>query len=424
MVQLILSRALQGLGAGAIIPLSMTIIGELYTLEERGKTQALFSGVWGLASIAGPLVGGYITDALSWRWVFYINLPFGLLALLVIAAGVSAAPAENAGAGGLGRRCADVLRRELRPAGDRRRDRWRAAWLVAGIVLLVTFAYVERRVPEPILPVDMFRNPLIARTNIVAFLFGVAMFGAIAFIPLYVQAVLGGTATQAGQVLTPLFLGWVITSILAARLTVKIGYRPVAMARQRPAHPRVRRPRDADARSSAHAIAPLVPRHGGRHGLLDALAAPGGPAWRRPRSRLGIATSLNQFSRSIGAAIGTAVMGALLTRALAGVQLRRRHRGARRLGRRAHRACPSPGCRTRCTRSSSPAASRRCVALAVTFFLPDVNLSQGVIRRVGEQMLAAEMTTLEPQDEPIAVSLINRNRVCFPIFVKADAGSD
>ena len=76
---------MQGLGAGAIIPLSMTIIGELYTLEERGRTQALFTGVWGLASIAGPLVGGYITDALSWRWVFYINLPFGLLALLVIA---------------------------------------------------------------------------------------------------------------------------------------------------------------------------------------------------------------------------------------------------------------------------------------------------------------------------------------------------
>src|SRR5829696_4250409 len=80
MVQLIAARAVQGIGAGAIIPLSMTIIGELYTLAERARTQAVFSGVWGVASIAGPLVGGYITDALSWRWVFYINLPFGLLA--------------------------------------------------------------------------------------------------------------------------------------------------------------------------------------------------------------------------------------------------------------------------------------------------------------------------------------------------------
>ena len=78
MTQLIVFRAIQGLGAGAIIPLSMTIIGELYTLEERARTQALFSGVWGVASIAGPLVGGYVTDALSWRWVFYLNLPFGV----------------------------------------------------------------------------------------------------------------------------------------------------------------------------------------------------------------------------------------------------------------------------------------------------------------------------------------------------------
>src|SRR5689334_17669562 len=85
MGQLIASRSIQGLGTGAIIPLSMTIVGELYTLAERARTQAIFSGVWGVASVAGPLVGGYITDALSWRWVFYLNLPFGLLALAVIA---------------------------------------------------------------------------------------------------------------------------------------------------------------------------------------------------------------------------------------------------------------------------------------------------------------------------------------------------
>ena len=85
MTQLIVFRAMQGFGAGAIIPLSMTIVGELYALEERARTQALFSGVWGLASIAGPLVGGYVTDALSWRWVFYLNLPFGVLAAVVIA---------------------------------------------------------------------------------------------------------------------------------------------------------------------------------------------------------------------------------------------------------------------------------------------------------------------------------------------------
>src|SRR5918992_1397824 len=93
MTQLIVFRAIQGLGAGAIIPLGMTIVGELYSLEERARTQALFSGVWGVASIAGPLVGGYITDALSWRWVFYLNLPFGVLAMIVIALAYPAPPA-------------------------------------------------------------------------------------------------------------------------------------------------------------------------------------------------------------------------------------------------------------------------------------------------------------------------------------------
>src|SRR6188474_1623822 len=92
MLQLILWRALQGLGAGCIIPLSMTIVGELYTLAERPRTQALFSGVWGVASIAGPLVGGYVTDYLNWRWVFFLNLPFGMLAAAVIA---SAYPASR-----------------------------------------------------------------------------------------------------------------------------------------------------------------------------------------------------------------------------------------------------------------------------------------------------------------------------------------
>src|SRR5262249_61895005 len=85
MVPLVVFRAVRGDGAGAIIPLSMTIVGELYMLEERARTQALFSGVWGIASIGGPLVGGYVTDALSWRWVFYLNLPFGILAVIVFA---------------------------------------------------------------------------------------------------------------------------------------------------------------------------------------------------------------------------------------------------------------------------------------------------------------------------------------------------
>ena len=401
MVQLILWRALQGLGAGAIIPLSMTIIGELYTLEERGKTQALFSGVWGLASVAGPLVGGYITDALSWRWVFFINLPFGLLALFVIA---SAYPRRHhtmkvvvdwAGAALMFAGVSAIL---LAISGETGAS---AVWLAAGVILLAAFAYVERHVSEPILPVDMFSSPLIARTNTVAFLFGVAMFGAIAFIPLYVQGVLGGTATEAGQVLTPLFLGWVTTSIIAARLTVKIGYKPIAMAGSilltagfgglAMVTP--------DSSRAVLLVSCLIMGAGMGFSMLSLLLA---VQHGVERSRLGIATSLNQFSRSIGAAFGTAAMGALLTRALVGVEL---PGGTGGLG-------ASAVALTGVVRLQVAAALQQVfiaggvtavVALIVTFFLPDVSLSPSVSSAAGERMLAAEMTTLEPSDEPVAV---------------------
>ncbi len=400
MVQLILARALQGLGAGAIIPLSMTIIGELYTLEERGRTQALFSGVWGLASIAGPLVGGYITDALSWRWVFFINLPFGLLAFAVIAlAYPSRRQTMRVQVDWLGAALmfSGVSALLLAIGGDTGGG---VLWFGLAIALLAGFAYVERRAAEPILPMDLFSNPLIARTNAVAFLFGVAMFGAIAFIPLFVQAVLGGTATQAGQVLTPLFLGWVATSILAARLTVKVGYRRIALigsvlltlgfiglALMAPTS------------STAQLLGScLVMGAGMGCSMLSLLLA---VQHGVDRSRLGLATSLNQFSRSIGAAVGTAAMGALLTRALAGVQLA----GAGVVG--ASAVTLAGPVRLQVAAALHQVfvagAVTAVVALIVTFFLPDVNLSNDVTAAAGEQMLAAEMTTLEPDDEPVAV---------------------
>ena len=165
MVQLILSRAVQGLGAGCIIPLSMTIVGELYTLAERPRTQALFSGVWGLASIAGPLVGGYITDFLNWRWVFFLNLPFGLLAAAVIASAyppprrVASVQVDWLGAGLLFTGVSTLLIAlgDETPGGV-----W--VWVLATVVLLGAFLAVERRTPEPILPVDLFRTPVIARS--------------------------------------------------------------------------------------------------------------------------------------------------------------------------------------------------------------------------------------------------------------------
>ena len=229
MPQLIAARAVQGLGAGGIIPLTMTIIGELYSLTERPRTQALFSGVWGTASVLGPLVGGYITDALSWRWVFYINIPFGLLCVAVIATayppsrGTLRVKVDWLGAALLFS-CVSML---LIALGAEERV---VTWGATALALFIAFVVVERRQTEPILPVDLLSHPVISRTLLVVFLVGVALFGAIAFVPLFVQGVMGGTATQAGQVLTPLFLGWVTMSVVGAKITVRIGYRVVAIA--------------------------------------------------------------------------------------------------------------------------------------------------------------------------------------------------
>src|SRR5687767_13228309 len=182
MVQLIAARAVQGLGAGCIIPLSMTIVGELYTLAERPRTQALFSGVWGLASIAGPLVGGYITDYMDWRMVFYINVPFGLLCVAVIATAyprsgiVKDVRVDWLGAGLLFFGVSTLLVALGGDAGNV------LLWVIATVILLGAFIVVERRVPEPILPIDLLKMTLVARTLIVVFLVGFALFGAIAFI--------------------------------------------------------------------------------------------------------------------------------------------------------------------------------------------------------------------------------------------------
>jgi EmrB/QacA subfamily drug resistance transporter len=402
MTMLIVSRAIQGFGTGAIIPLSMTIVGELYTLAERARTQALFSGVWGLASVAGPLVGGYITDALSWRWVFYLNLPFGLMCMTVLMLAypptrrTEKVRVDWTGAALLFGGISALLLALGADVGA-------AAWwfAAASVVLIATFVTVERRSSDPLLPIDLLRSPLIARTLLVVFLVGMALFGAIAFIPLFVQGVMGATATQAGQVLTPLFMGWVVMSIASARLTVKIGYRLLAITGsglmtvgfiglslvQ------------ADSPRSAVLMAGLLIGSGMGLSMLSLLLA---VQHGVPRSHLGLATSLNQFSRSVGAAVGIAAMGALMARQLAGVSI---PGGVESLA-------ASGTMLTGPARLQFAAALHHvfvagtglaAASLLATLFLPPVNFSAEVSPTAGEQMLAAEMTNLEPEGEPVTV---------------------
>ncbi len=412
---LIAARAIQGLGAGAIIPLSMTIVGELYALSERAWTQALFSGVWGVASIAGPLVGGYITDAASWRWVFYLNVPFAFCCMVVILlayprsrsrkraqvdwlgaallfAGVSALLIAIGGEGGgeVGRESA---------GGGGIGGAW--LWLAAAVVLFGCFAMVERRAADPILPVDLLRMPLITRSLVVVFLIGIAMFGAITFIPLFVQAVMGGTATQAGQVLTPLFLGWVLMSIAAARMTVRLGYRGTAIGGGVLIVAGFIGLSLLDARSSRtmlYGSCTLLGAGMGTQMLALLLAVQHGV----DRSRLGLATSLNQFARSIGAAVGVAAMGAIMARSLAGVPLPRGTEGLAASGLMALSEAARGQFAAALHRVFVAGALVSAAGFVATLFLPPVSFTHEIPAAMGERMIGAEMTSLRPEDEPVS----------------------
>jgi predicted MFS family arabinose efflux permease len=263
------------------------------------------------------------------------------------------------------------------------------------------FVIIERRSPDPLLPIDLLRNPLIARTSMVVFLVGMALFGAIAFIPLFVQGVMGATATQAGQVLTPLFLGWVVMSIVGARLTVKLGYRRLAIT-------------GSALMTVGFILLSLVGADSPRNSVLTAglfigggmglsmlsllLAVQHGVA----RAHLGLATSLNQFSRSVGAAVGVAAMGALMTRSLSGVSM---PGGVEALA--ATGAMLSGPARLQFAAALHQVFIAGTVlagvSLLATLFLPPFDFSSGVPAAAGEQMLAAEMTNLEPADEPVTV---------------------
>jgi len=269
------------------------------------------------------------------------------------------------------------------------------------VVLLTAFVILERRAPEPLLPLDLFKTPVIARSLVVVFLVGVALFGAIAFIPLFVQAVRGGTATEAGQAITPLFLGWVVMSIVGARATVVLGYRSVAIAGSVLMTTGFIGLTFVDGASPGWiliASCTLIGAGMGTQMLSLLLAVQHGV----DRSRLGIATALNQFFRSVGAAVGVAAMGAILSRSLAGVTL---PGGADAFG--ATGAALSGPVRdqfaTALHRVFLSGAFVSVAGLAATFFLPSVSFARGVPDAAGEQMIQAEMTNLEPEDEPVAM---------------------
>ena len=317
MTQLILARGLQGIGAGGIMPLAFILIGEMFSLEQRARMQGFFSGVWGVSSIVGPLLGGFLVDQLSWRWVFYVNLLPGVLAAALVAFAwrdqlhSHARPVvDYAGAALLTGSVVSLLLGLMNETSSS------LLLVVIAIALFIALLWVESRAPDPILPLHLFRERLFAVSITHGVLTGWAMFGSISFIPLFVQSVLGTSATQAGITVTPMLLGWVTASIIGTRLLLKVGYRRLAIIGTASLTVGAFLMSRVDANTSQALLMVFVTLMGIGMGfsIPPFLIAVQTTVERR---YLGTATSTIQFSRSIGGTLGVSVMGAALSTRLA-----------------------------------------------------------------------------------------------------------
>ncbi|HEY3922866.1 MAG TPA: MDR family MFS transporter [Gaiellaceae bacterium] len=238
MTQLIAFRALQGLGGGGLMVLAIAVVGDIIPPRERGRYQGFFGAIFGLATIIGPLLGGFFVDNLSWRWIFYVNLPLGALAFLVIGAVFHAREThvehkiDYLGAVILAAGLSSVV---LFTSLGGTTYAWSSPQIVVlivlGVGLLVVFPFVEARAPEAILPLGLFRNRIFTVTSAIGFIVGLALFGAITYMPLYLQIVKGRSPTASGLQLTPMMGGLLVTSILSGNLISRFGrYKPFPIA--------------------------------------------------------------------------------------------------------------------------------------------------------------------------------------------------
>ncbi|MFD7853034.1 DHA2 family efflux MFS transporter permease subunit [Streptomyces microflavus] len=325
MPQLIGFRALQGLGGGGLMVLSMAIVGDLVTPRERGKYQGLFGAVFGATSVLGPLLGGFFTQHLSWRWVFYINLPIGVVALLVIAA-VLHIPVRRE------KHAIDYLGTFLIASvatclilvaslGGTTWD-WGSAQIIGlavlAVVLLIAFVAVERRAAEPVLPLKLFRIRTFSLVAVISFVIGFAMFGAMTYLPTFLQVVHGITPTMSGVHMLPMVLGLLLTSTASGQIVSRTGrwkVFPLAGTALTAAGLLLLHRLTPDSSTWEMSLYFFV--FGAGLGLVMqvlVLVVQNAVSYQD----LGVATSGATFFRSIGASFGVAIFGTVFTNRLTG----------------------------------------------------------------------------------------------------------
>ncbi len=324
MTELIGFRAVQGLGAGGLMSIAFAVIGDVIPPRERGRYQGYFAGVFGMSSVAGPLLGGWLTDGPGWRWIFYINLPIGAGALVAtsIALKLPLTRREHkidyVGAALIVAAVSSILLYlDWRGQDYGWAEGLALVLLVGGVLLTVLFVLVELRASEPIIPMRLFRNSIFTVSNIYGFIAGMAMFGAIIFLPLYLQAVKGYSPTRSGLSLLPVVFGIFSTAITSGRLITKTGkYRiypiigavvlTVAMWMLSTLH--------VETGYWRIGLAAYVFGAGLGFTMQTIMVAVQNSVDFRD---MGTATSAVTFFRSMGGAIGTAVFGAVLSNRLA-----------------------------------------------------------------------------------------------------------